>query len=152
MPITVHPPEMAGFAGSSTMTRPRLRNQIEYTAGHPADTRTSVASRRRGTPRIQGEEEEIGLFAYVNWMAVVARGIFNLHFSAFWYRPLFERVSLTGISEPFHEINHSATMHLLPLLAGLVAAHILAVTIGGLEIASTRPLRKRTFRYSPRRA
>ncbi len=74
------------------------------------------------------------VFAQVNWIAVVVGAIFNMALGTMWYGPLFGKLWLQVIGKKKDEIESSATMYLLPLLAGLAASYVLAVMIRGLGI------------------
>jgi hypothetical protein len=74
------------------------------------------------------------IFIEVNWIAVVVGAVFNMALGALWYGPLFGKLWLKVIGKKKDEIQSSATMYILPLLAGLAAAYVLAVAIGGLGI------------------
>lgn len=73
-------------------------------------------------------------FGQVNWVAVILGGIFNMAFGALWYGPLFGKAWLKAIGKKEEDIQSSAGMYMLPLIAGLVSAYILAVLIEGLGI------------------
>lgn len=111
----------------------------------------------------------MGYFTQVNWIAVVVGGIFNMVFGSLWYGPLFGKLWLKVIGKSSDEIESSATMYILPFLAGLVAAYVLAVVIAGfgitlwwqgvligvvlwIGIGSTATLTTGTFEDSPRGA
>ena len=74
------------------------------------------------------------IFTGVNWIAVVIGAVFNLAFGAVWYGPLFGKLWLRVIGKKEDEIQSSATMYLLPLLAGLASSYVLAAIITGLGI------------------
>ena len=69
-----------------------------------------------------------------NWIAVVVGAIFNLVLGGLWYGPLFGKVWLGVIGKKQEDIQSSATMYMLPLLAGLAGAYVLATMISGLGI------------------
>ena len=77
---------------------------------------------------------DISYFVQVNWIAVVLCAIFSLLFGALWYGPLFGKFWLKVIGKKQDEIQRSASMYILPFLAGLISAYILAVLIEGLAI------------------
>ena len=73
-------------------------------------------------------------FGQVNWIAVVLGAIFNLLLGSLWYGPLFGKLWLRVIGKKSEELQSSAVMYVLPLVAGLVSSYILAVLIAGLGI------------------
>ena len=80
------------------------------------------------------KEGEMEFFAQVNWIAVVVGGVFNMALGSLWYGPLFGKAWLRAIGKSPDEIESSATMYVLPFLAGLVAAYVLAALVAGLGI------------------
>jgi len=70
----------------------------------------------------------------VNWIAVLIGGVFNMVLGSLWYGPLFGKAWLKAIGKSQDEIESSATMYILPFVAGLIAAYILAAMIAGLRI------------------
>jgi len=76
----------------------------------------------------------MSFFTQVNWIAVVVGGVFNMAFGALWYGPLFGKAWLRATGKSSDEIKSNAMMYLLPMLAGLVAAYVLAIMIAGLGI------------------
>lgn len=78
----------------------------------------------------------MGFLMQVNWIAVVLGGIFNMALGALWYGPLFGTIWLKAIGKKADEIESSATMYVLPLLAALVSSYFLATLITGLAITA----------------
>ena len=76
----------------------------------------------------------MGFLTQVNWIAIIVGGIFNMSFGALWYGPLLGKTWLRVIGKKQEDIQSSATMYVLPMLAGLAGAYILAVIIRGLGI------------------
>jgi len=77
----------------------------------------------------------MGFLTGVNWAAVIVAGVFNMVVGSLWYGPLFGKIWLRVIGKTRDEIQGSGTMYILPLLAGLVAAYVLAAVIGGLGLS-----------------
>lgn len=71
----------------------------------------------------------------VNWIAIIVGGVFNMALGALWYGPLFGKLWLKVTGKKADEIQSSATMYLLPMLAGLISAYVLAALISGLGIS-----------------
>ena len=80
------------------------------------------------------KEGDVQIFAEVNWIAVAVGAVFNMALGTLWYGPLFGKLWLKVIGKKRDEIQSSATMYILPLLAGFVASYVLAVMIRGLGI------------------
>ena len=74
-------------------------------------------------------------FGQVNWIAVILGGIFNMALGALWYGSLFRKSWLKAIGKKQEDIQSSAAMYILPLVASLISAYILAVLIAGLGIS-----------------
>ena len=70
----------------------------------------------------------------VNWIAVLVGGVFNMTVGALWYGPLFGKLWLKAIGKTQDETKRRAGIVVLPLLAGLVSAYVLAALISGLHI------------------
>lgn len=70
----------------------------------------------------------------VNWIAVLVGAVFNTAFGAVWYGPLFGRTWRRVVGKKDADIKASATMYLLPLLAGLASSYVLAAVIAGVGI------------------
>jgi len=72
----------------------------------------------------------------VNWIAVIVGGVFNMAFGALWYGPLFGQAWLRAIGKKQEEIQSSPTMYILPFLAGVASAYVLAVIIAAFGITA----------------
>jgi len=70
----------------------------------------------------------------VNWIAVIVGGVFNMVVGSLWYGPLFGKLWLRVIGKKQEDIQSSAGMYVLPLIAGIVAAYVLAALISGLGL------------------
>lgn len=76
----------------------------------------------------------MGFLTGVNWVAVIVAGVFNMVVGSLWYGPLFGKLWLRVIGRNRDEIQSNGAMYILPLLAGLVSAYVLAAVIGGLGL------------------
>jgi len=70
----------------------------------------------------------------VNWIAVIVGGVFNMAFGSLWYGPLFGKAWLKAIGKRQENIQSSAGMYILPFIAGLASAYVLATLISGLGL------------------
>jgi len=77
----------------------------------------------------------MGFLTQINWLAVLVGGVFNMLVGSLWYGPLFGTLWLRVIGKNRDDIETHATMYLLPLLASLVSAYVLAAIIAGLGLA-----------------
>ena len=77
----------------------------------------------------------MGVFTQVNWIAVLVAGVFNMVFGSLWYGPLFGKAWLRAIGKKQEDIQSSPGMYMLPFLAGVASAYVLAVIIAGLGIS-----------------
>ncbi len=77
----------------------------------------------------------MGFLTGVNWVAVIVAGVFNMVVGSLWYGPLFGKIWLRVIGKSKDEIQSTGTMYILPFLAGLAAAYVLAVVIRALGLS-----------------
>ena len=78
----------------------------------------------------------MGFLTQVNWIAVIVGGIFNMVFGSLWYGPLFGQAWLRAIGKKQEDIQSSPTIYILPFLAGVASAYVLAVIISGLGVTA----------------
>jgi len=76
----------------------------------------------------------MGYLTQVNWIAVLIGGVFNMVLGSLWYGPLFGNAWLRAIGKRQDEIQSSLGMYILPFLAGVASAYVLALIIAGLGI------------------
>jgi hypothetical protein len=70
----------------------------------------------------------------VNWVAVLVGAVFNTALGAVWYGPLFGKIWRRVVGKSAADVKASATMYLLPLLAGLASSYVLAAVIAGVGL------------------
>ena len=75
-------------------------------------------------------------FGAVNWIAVLLGGVFNTIIGALWYGPLFGNLWLRLIGKSRDELESTPAMYIVPFVAALVSALVLAVLIEGFGITA----------------
>ncbi len=73
-------------------------------------------------------------FLQTNWLAVVLGAVFNMALGFFWYGPFFGKLWLKITGKNAAEIESRSTTYIIPFIASLISAYVLAVLIEGLAI------------------